>query len=107
MRNILALAVIVSLSISCLLDTTGKGPEDPDPIDVEEVGGSSGFENSDGSIPDCFEVYYVDVILPDGSVVRYEMPPLYCFPPRLPDRDPPTYAIDNPISDPVNIPLPQ
>ena len=104
MRNVLAIFTIVGLITSCIIGTARKETEETELVNIEE---NNDWEDNDneGSVPDCFEDFYYDVTLPDGSVVRYQLPPFYCFPPRLPDRDPPTYEIIEPIADPIDKPL--
>ena len=104
MRNILVLFAITGLITSCIIGTTRKETDETGPEEITNIQDTT-YEDNEGSVPDCFEEYYFDVTLPDGSIVRYQLPPMYCFPPRIPDRDPPTYEIVKPIADPIDTPL--
>ena len=83
MKNIVAFAVIAGLVVSCVLDTNGKGPEDPDPVSLNDGSNSSPDEEyyTDGKEPmsGCYGMGLVEVHMPDGSIYWQEIP-ILCDP---------------------------
>jgi len=83
MRNILLFAALSGLVVSCFLDTTGKGPDDPEPIGLQggsNQGPDEGYY-TDGKEPmsGCYGRDYIQVHMPDGNIYWQEIP-ILCDP---------------------------
>jgi hypothetical protein len=99
------------LGFSCLLDTTGKGPDDPEPVAVEEPGEGSGYyEGGWEPMFGCQSSEIVELEGPNGEIWVTEIP-IPCDPywelKDRPDYNPVEEIVNNPSVDPWDVLTPE